>query len=379
MKQDVSRRTFIQTATAAGIVLGTGALASQARAQEQVQKAPALLYRTLGRTGLKVTLLGFGAMRTSDPAVIRKAIDLGVNNIDTARRYMDGQNEEIVAKAVGDQRKELIITTKIPPTTPEQMTADVEASLKALNSDYIDILLLHSLKRESDLKNEDWLNFLQKVKKEGKVRFVGFSTHNNMDALLTANLQEKFYDVILTVYNFKSGETLRSAIAAAAQADIGIIAMKTQAGGYEDAAMGELSPHQSALKWVMNDAHVACTIPSMVTFDQLEENFKVMGSKIGWMDRKTLHRYGAVIDDRLCRMCGQCSGQCQAGVAISDIQRCLMYAEGYKDMQLAQTNYAELAPQQTLQACATCSHCTVTCPNGVQVAANLQRAKQLFA
>ncbi len=378
MKQGVSRRAFLQTTAAAGLALGSGALAHQPPLVEENTQSPEMPFRTLGRTGLKMTLLGFGAMRTSDPALIRKALEMGINNIDTARRYMDGHNEEIVAKAVAELRKDIIITTKIPPGSPEQMRADVEASLKALNTDYIDILLLHALKRETDLANPDWLAFLDEVKKEGKVRFVGFSTHTNMDLLLLENLKEAFFDVVLTVYNFKSNESLRDAIVAAAEANIGIIAMKTQAGGYEDAAMGALSAHQSALKWVMNDPHVASTIPSMVTYDQLEENFKVIDSKLGWMDRKTLHRYGQVIDERLCRMCGRCAGQCSAGVAVGDIQRCLMYAEGYRDMGLAQSNYAALSAAENLQACRSCNGCTVTCAHGVNISANLRRAQQIF-
>ena len=142
--------------------------------------------------------------------------------------------------------------------------------------------------------------------------------------------------------------------------------------------MGGLNPHQAALKWVLSNTHVCCAIPAMVTFDQLEENFKVMGEKFSWSDRKTLHRYGQVINERICRFCNRCKDQCAAGVAISDIQRCLMYAEGYTDETLAQAAYAELPATANLSACRVCSGCHVTCSNGVDIAANLQRALQRF-
>jgi predicted aldo/keto reductase-like oxidoreductase len=379
MKDQINRRSFLKNATAAGLVLGVGAVPLPAQIQKNEKSEPTVRHRILGRTGLEMSMLGYGAMRTSDPAVIRRAIDLGINNIDTARRYMDGHNEEIVARAVGTFRKQIVITTKIPVGTPERMRADIEASLTALNTDYIDILLLHGLKRDEEVLNETSLGLLASVKQEGKVRFAGFSTHNNMAGTIRAAIKGKFFDVVLTAYNFKSDEDLTKAIAEAAAADIGIIAMKTQAGGYEDARMGGLSPHQAALKWVLNDTHVTCAIPAMVTFDQLDENFKVMAGTFGWLDRKTLYRYGQVIDKRLCRLCNHCAEQCPSGVAISDIQRCLMYAEGYRDEALARTAYAELAPAANLTACRSCSGCTVTCPNGVDITANLQRALLRFA
>lgn len=142
--------------------------------------------------------------------------------------------------------------------------------------------------------------------------------------------------------------------------------------------MGGLNAHQAALKWVLEDRNVACAIPAMVTFDQLNENFRVMGSHFSWIDRKTLDRYGRAIDDRLCRFCNRCAEQCTHGVAISDIQRCLMYAEGYRDESLAFSSYAALGQEANLSACRSCSSCMASCPNGVNIAANLQRAMQLF-
>ncbi|HNW60081.1 MAG TPA: aldo/keto reductase [bacterium] len=378
MTDRINRRSFLKNATAAGVLLGMGGIPASAQTPENQKREPAVRYRKLGKTGLQMSILGYGAMRTSDPAVIRHGVDLGINNFDTARRYMDGNNEEILAKALGDQRKKVVITTKIPVGTSERMAADIEASLKALNSDYIDILLLHGLKRDDEVANEAWMEVLAAAKKAGKIRFAGFSTHNNMAGTIRAAIKGQFFDVVLAAYNFKCEPDLTAAISEAASAGLGIIAMKTQAGGYEDARMGGLSPHQAALKWVLNNPNVSCAIPAMVTFEQLNENFLVMSGPFGWIDRKTLDRYGKVIDSRLCRFCNRCAGQCAAGVAISDIQRCLMYAEGYGDEELAHTAYAELAPTANLAACRACPGCTAHCHNGVDIAANLKRAMQRF-
>lgn len=369
---------------AAAAVLGAENLVlsgSRLFAQEDKTKSAAsnLEFRTLGRTGLKFTTLGFGAMRTSDPAVIRKGIDMGINNIDTARVYMNGENEKIVGKVIQDVRKQLFITTKMPVRNAQQMMSDAEASLTALGTDYVDIHLQHGLRDPDALKNEEALNVQRKLKEQGKIRFAGFSVHNNMANMLRAAAQDKFFDVILVAYNFQADEDLKKAVAEAAAAGIGIIAMKTQAGGYQDAKMGSLNPHQAALKWVLSDTNVTSAIPAMVTFDQLNENYQVMNSKVGWMDRKTLHRYSRVIDDKLCRMCGACEGQCSYGVAVADVNRCLMYLEGYGDSPLAWQNYAAIAAAQNASRCRDCQQCQVTCAHGLKIAEKMRQAVEYFA
>lgn len=337
-----------------------------------------LEYRVMGDTGMKYTALGFGAMRTTNSAIIRRAVDMGVNNIDTARGYMGGQNEEIVGKAIGDIRDKVHISTKIKVSDQDRMIRDAEASLKALGTDYVDILLAHGLSSVSDLNNEVTRTVLEKLKKDGKARFIGFSTHRNMDTLLNAAAEDKFYDVVLAAYNFKHDESVTRAVNNAAKAGIGVMAMKTQAGGYEDSGMGNLSPHQAALRWVLSNKSVTNTIPSMVTFDQVDENIQVMDTKLGWFDRKTLYQYGNIIDKELCRFCDLCDGQCPSGVSVPDVNRCVMYADGYRDMALAQANYLEIPTSQNANPCRDCDLCEIECVNGLNIAGKMGRAVELF-
>lgn len=334
--------------------------------------------RTLGKTGLEFTQLGFGAMRTSDPAVIRRGVEMGINNIDTARGYMDGENERIVAKALAGVREKVHISTKIKHGTPQQMRGDLEESLKALDTDYIDVLLRHSMKRPEDLEDEETRKFLEEAKASGKARFIGFSTHRRMASLLRAAGDDEFYDVVLTAFNFTHGEDLVNAVNYAAEKGIGIIAMKTQAGGYEEEATKNLNPHQTALKWVLSNNSVTSAIPSMVTFQQLEENHSVLDSKFGWLDRKTLDKYGHAIDEKLCRFCGACEDICPFGVPVSDLNRCVMYVDGYRDSDLAARAYREISSGNNARQCLECDECVVQCINGVNVARNMKRATELF-
>ena len=135
----INRRTFIKAGMAgtATALLAPPAFAETLQkiaANEPASTFPKPVYRTLGRTGLKISVVSFGAMLTPEPEVIRVAIDQGVNYIDTARKYMGGKNEEIVAKAVKGLRDKVFIATKTLPEskTKADIIRDVETSLKTL-------------------------------------------------------------------------------------------------------------------------------------------------------------------------------------------------------------------------------------------------------
>jgi aryl-alcohol dehydrogenase-like predicted oxidoreductase len=335
-------------------------------------------YRVLGKTGLKITTIAFGAMRTRDEAVIHRALDLGVNYIDTARVYMGGLNETIVGQVLKTRRKDAFIATKFKPGSVQEILDSVDSSLKALQTDYLDVIQAHGLRSPEEVAHEDTLEALRSLKKSGKARFVGFTTHSNMTDLLKTAVPMKFYDMILVAYNFKSPPELTAAVEEAAQSGIGIVAMKTQAGGYAEAGMGNLSPHQAALKWVLQNRGVASTIPSMVNYDQLNENVQVMGSKMGLFDRKTLYRYGQAIDHRYCRMCGSCRNQCPHGVDVETANRILMYREGYRDTRLASDAFSDMPVQSRPLACSRCSECAVRCAHGLDVSAKMKRVSRYY-
>jgi aryl-alcohol dehydrogenase-like predicted oxidoreductase len=138
------------------------------------QKTPSLEYRTLGRTGLKVTAVSMGVMNCSDPAVLLRAYDLGINFYDTADCYMWGRNEEMVGNAFQGKRDKVFIQTKVHDHDEQKMRASVERSLRRLRTDYIDVLVWHGLSSVDDTRIPSSKNSW-KMKKEGKARFTGFS------------------------------------------------------------------------------------------------------------------------------------------------------------------------------------------------------------
>jgi hypothetical protein len=384
--RELSRRVFIKT----GLLGGAGAAACLGGWPDFVSAAtsgssgyPAPVYRTLGRTGLKITVVSFGAMLTPESEVIRAGLDQGINYIDTARRYMNGKNEGVVAQAIKGRRDKVYLATKARPTsdTKKEIFHDVEESLTELQTDHIDVIQLHSLKSKKRAFIPEVREALVELRKQGKVRFFGVTTHTHQAEVLNALADDPdhFFDVALVGYNFKHPPEVKQAIARAAQAGIGIVAMKTQAGGYQTSALGPVSPHQAALKWALQDTHITAAIPGMKDLAQLKEDLAVMGMALTRRDEQILKRYGQAIHPYYCQLCGNCEGFCSRGVAISDINRCLMYAEAYGSLDLAVDTYREIPTRASLKACLDCSECTASCVNGVDIPAKLERAKRVFA
>ncbi len=344
---------------------------------------PAPVYRTLGRTGLKITIVSFGAMLTPEPEVIRVAFENGINYVDTARRYMNGRNEEIVAKALKGMHDKVYVATKIFSTSrkKEDIFRDVETSLSALERDHIDVIQLHNVTGRERLFDPETREALVKLRQQGKVRFFGVTTHTNETEVVNAIVDDKdrFFDTILVKYNFKSSDELKRAVASAAKAGIGVIAMKTQAGGYTTDALGPISPHQAALKWALQEKSVTAAIPGMRDMGHLREDIAVMGMRLTLADNLILRYYGAAIASRYCHMCGQCEDTCPRGVAISTVNRSLMYAEAYRSAELARATYNEVPTSASAAACIGCGQCTARCANGLDIAAKMARARQLLA
>jgi len=368
----MNRRDFLRSSAAGAAAVATGTVAGET--------PNSLACRTLGRTGLKLNVIGIGALLVSEAAVFQAAFDRGVNYVDTARGYMDGRNEAIVGEALKGYRDQVLVGTKLFPNTPETMRADIDKSLAALEVDCVDVLHLHKLDAAGQVTNEEYRTVMAEAKQQGKTRFLAVSTHRNEVEVINAVIDDpdQLYDAVLVVYNFKSRPEIDDAIARAAKAGLGVIAMKTQAGGYETGELGDVSPHQAALKWVLQNEHVTAAVPSMVNLAQLKENLAVMGMPLTRTDVAVLKRYGDAIGPYYCHRCGACAETCPKGVAIPTINRSLMYAEGYRSLGLARATYRELPPGASAAACGSCAECTARCVHGIDISERVRRARTLL-
>ena len=390
MSKSSSRRTFLTTGLAA---VPTVALASRVspglpRPEAELAAEPnGLKYRVLGRTGLKVTSVGFGCMITSDPTVIEKAADLGINYFDTARRYQGGNNEKMVGAALKAKRKDIVLSSKTPSGTTQEALNDLDETLRQLDTDHIDIWYLHGRTSAADI-TDGFIEAQAVAKKAGKIRFAGVSTHGGHADVIPAIISKKAdLDVILLSYNFSMEPGLDQLIDSASKAGLGIVAMKVMAGGFRRAKSGEKlfdTLHKegamlAALKWVLKNPNVNTTIPSITDMDQLDENMKAMTVDFSDKDKQILAGQLDLIRPLYCRSCGQCSGVCPNGLPVSDILRYLSYAEGYGQFRLAREEYLQLPKKVQGTRCTLCPECKIQCPNGVRVPERLALAQEMLA
>jgi predicted aldo/keto reductase-like oxidoreductase len=227
---------------------------------------------------------------------------------------------------------------------------------------------------------EPILNALVKAKKEGKTRFIGISTHSNEPEVIKAAIQSKTYEVVLTSYNYKQNHYLemRETIAKAAQAGLGVIAMKTM-GGIFSAIMGKITGKipeaAAALKWVLRDPNVHTTIPGFTTFDQMEVDLSVMEDLTLTDTERKLLKIASAAPGLYCQGCGQCVRYCIAKLPIPDLMRAYMYTYGYKNIRLAHELVTSLDLPRSI--CQDCGQCSVKCSIGFNVAAKIRDIARL--
>ena len=358
------------------------------RVVEAKGKEKKFVYRTLGKTGIKVPVISMGVMNTDNSALVRVALDSGMVMLDTAQTYQRGQNEGMIGEVLkGRPRDSYVIATKarLPnnqttglyteEATEEAFLKKVDVSLKNLGLEYVDIYYHHNVwKRESALY-EPILKALEKVKKEGKARFVGITTHMNEPEVIHAAVDSKIYDVILTAYNFqqKHYAEVRNAIARASQAGLGIVGMKAIRGGSRQTPTVKNSA--AALKWVLQDPNVHTIVPGFVTFEEMNIDLAVAENPtLTGPEKKDLEKV-ASLSGLYCQGCRQCLGQCPEHLPIPDLMRAYMYTYGYRNLTHAQDLVLSL--NLPTRVCEDCSQCQVKCSIGFNVSDKIRDVVRL--
>jgi hypothetical protein len=218
-----------------------------------------LQYKTLGKTGLKVTTVGMGCMITSDPTVITRAADMGINYFDSSRNYQGGQNERMVGAALGAKRKNVILASKCDQRDGAAILGELDTSLKEFGTDYLDVWLLHGKNNPQQI-SDDMVAAQQKAKQQGKVRFIGVSCHQSLPAIVDRVIEAKL-DVVQAQYSFAQDASWTPAVEKLAQAGVGVIAMKVmaRAGGRGGAPQPKRAANfgAAALRWVIKNPNVS--------------------------------------------------------------------------------------------------------------------------
>jgi len=256
--------------------------------------------RRLGKTGLMLSSVGFGAQRTRDADLVRYALDQGMNHIETAWSYgfgRPGNSCECIGKAIAGRRDSVCLavaySTEASPTSKAWLPNQFEQTLRDLGTDHIEVFLWHhpgggsinnsqlTLQQSQALVAAgERVDLMLKWKKEGKIRWCGVTAHSEQVEWLKFVAESKLYDVAVVAFNYNSTTAVAQAMQETSRAGVGLIAMKTQSPNYVDgeAQIGNAPDHRQALSWVLAKDYVTAAIPGMTTRSQVDLNLKTMSS-----------------------------------------------------------------------------------------------------
>ncbi len=367
--EGLTRRNFIKTIGLAGIASTGLNMGKAGAALEQADAGkPVLPRRKLGKTGVEVSVLALGGMfdTINNQLLLRQARTWGLNFWDTAEGYGNGLSEEGYGRFFArhsDARKDIFLTTKMHANEPEAMTAALDKCLKRLATDYVDLFYAHGIDYFSEIAAPKPLReWASEMKKAGKIKFFGFSTHTNMEDCLLSAAKEDWIDVVMFSYNFRlmNKAKMKEAIAACVDKGIGLVAMKTQGSKQENTeSEAEMkiagllldrgfTGQQAKIRAVLGNPHIASICSQMPSLTILSANVAAARDQasLSRSDFELLERLAAETQESYCAGCGRICHEAVGGaVPVSDVMRCLMYYRDYGDRDLAREVYAGLPVQ----------------------------------
>ena len=331
-------------------------------------------YRTLGKTGLKISRLGFGGIpiqkvdAVATKQLIHAMIEKGMNYIDTARGYT--VSESFLGEALEGVRDKFVLATKSMAVTKEAMAADIEISLHNFRTDYIDLYQVHNpsvAALDTILAPGGALEALLEAKAAGKIGHIGFTTHTTQ--LFEKALSLDWVETIMFPYNLveTQGEEL---MRKCTEKNIGFIVMKPLAGGaIEDPAL--------ALRFICANPDVTVVIPGMYDVKEIDMNLAAVENTapLSADELKKIEEIRSQLGNNFCRRCNYCQ-PCSAGINISGIFILQGYLDRYGLGEWAKVRYDAMPVKAN--ACIDCGACETRCPYNLPIRAMLKEASEKF-
>ncbi len=420
----INRRNFMKTSLAAGV--GSSGLMNRNRISDPGKQTREIIiksYRTLGRTGFKVSDIGFGAGFLTDPSILDRALNMGINYIDTGEHYMGGRSEAAIGRVIQNHdRKSIFITTKLNLRfgSGKNLRDRFNASLERLNTEYIDCLMVHMTPDLKDVTDEEFHSMYRDYKSDGKVRYLGLSNHGKeqsiygatpveMEDVMLAAAEDGRFDVGLFVYNFLQKEQGERIIRKYKEKDMGVTLMKTNpvnvfnrwVEGYNrDVERGRtisegrkklkddydtflkdaeqfkerynLSTNEeirdAATKFCLTNPDVHSVCPTITNFDVLNNFVALSGEVLSDSDSSRLSDYETTLGKYYCRhACGICHSSCPKEVPVNTIMRYNHYFEAQGREKQAIKKYSVLTGRDAGNCSECTGYCEITCPYGVSV------------
>ena len=344
--------------------------------------------RILGRTGWKISVIGFGAIKLPRLSqkecniLLNRAIDGGINFVDTADCY--GDSEEKIGAALRARRREFYLSTKIDERNSSGVRKKLERCLRRLKTDWIDLVLFHDVRgSEYDrIFDSGGMEALEEAKRQGKIREIGISIHHSLSMMRSA-IESGAFSALMVAYSALDEDRLAADLLPMAhQKGVGLIAMKPLAGGRlaerptflenTEFNQGE-SLAQFCLRYVISDSNITCAIPGMMEPYELSENLQVgkHPRKLAIEEIKKVMQCVGDAGKGFCRNCGYCL-PCPEEIPIPDIFRFEGYHDQYALRDWAKEQYRLL--KTNADACTDCEQCLELCPYDVPVPERLKIA-----
>lgn len=388
----LNRRRFVQMgaglASLAGAAMGAGAqTAGQDSSPSTMESADGMPCRPLGRTGLKVSAISFGSYGFSNPGLLERAMDKGVNFICTAAVYQNGVAEEAIGRVMKTRRQDAVLLTGwkcTPQTSKNDLLKSLDQSLKRLQTDHVDIIKLHDVDDPADLDLSAPYEAFEEAKQAGKVRFLGLSGHGgNLEKVLAKAIASGKFHVWQCKYNFMEYQSQEKLFEEAAKKGIGVVAFKVEAGKRQDEIpgleSGQLTLRQAAARWAMTNPNISSVCVTVTNFNIIDEYYQAVTKKFGQAERDLLRKYSRAVDQSYCRYCSTCEPKCPHRVAVADIMRYAMYFKYYKMEKEAMTLYSRLPGGRRALPCLDCpGYCNQECPHRRSVRDGLVEADSLL-
>ena len=331
-------------------------------------------YVTLGKTGLKISRLGFGGIpiqrvdAEKTKQLMHALVDAGINYIDTARGYT--VSEEFLGYGMQGIRDKFILATKSMSRTKEAMAKDIETSLKNMRTDYIDLYQVHNpsmAQLEQVIAENGALEALQEAKAAGKIGHIGLTAHSV--EVFEKALSLDWVETIMFPYNIveTQGENL---IKQCAQKNIGFIVMKPLAGGaIEDATL--------AMRFIAANPDVSVIIPGMAEVTELTQNLAAVNdtAPLSGSELEKIDSIRKELGTQFCRRCGYCA-PCSVGISIPNMFLFEGYLKRYGLAEWARGRYETLP--KTASDCISCGACEPRCPYNLPIREMLKRTAEAF-
>ena len=401
----MNRRGFLSTgagALAAASVVGIShEVGAQTEPKSKLTPSALVPKRTLGRTGVEVSMLNLGTWKSVGlDRILRFAWANGIRYIDTAKSYGSEPAIGRWFQAMPEVRKDIFLVTKDHPQTPSLLIKQLDDRLRDLQTDYVDLIFIHHLGDGPNFKNEvewprskEFKETADAIRKSGKARFVGFSTHHpQRDQILEHAAEGGFVDVIMVQNNpwIAADAKMNRALDACYKAGIGLISMKQVAGHTDLEKIGKeipdlkekgLSPYQALLHAIWTDERFASCCVSMRNTDQVRENTQAARA-FKPMTKAELDRLRDACIAAAPTMCADCTGQCSLAAGtraeLGNLTRFLTYHDHHGYRGEARRLYAELPDLARNWAGADLEAARHACPNKLNFAQLLPRADEVL-